>query len=87
MGLGNFGGAQVRNVAAQPDGSLRIVFDETRQRTISGSREDQQIRALLMAAAKEGADPGLRAQTVTILVGRRGRVRRARSAGVRDGQR
>ena len=39
------------------------------ERTISGSRDDQQIRELLMAAAKEGADPGLRAQTVTILVG------------------
>lgn len=69
MGLGDFGGAQVRNVAAEPDGRLRIVVDETRERTISGSREDRQIRELLMAAAKEGSDPGLRAQTVTILVG------------------
>src|SRR5580700_5827431 len=43
MGLGGFGGAQVRNVATEPDGRLRIVFDETRQRTISGSKEDQQI--------------------------------------------
>ena len=68
MGLGDFGGAQVRNVAAQPDGTLRIVFDEKRERTISGSRDDQRIRQLLMAAAKEGTDPGLRAQTVTILV-------------------
>ena len=69
MGLGDFGGAQVRNVATEPDGRLRIVVDETRERTISGSREDRQIRDLLMAAAKEGADPGLRAQTVTILLG------------------
>jgi hypothetical protein len=69
MGLGDFGGAQVRNVAAQPDGTLRIVFDEKRERTISGNRDDQRIRALLMAAAKEASDPGLRAQTVTILVG------------------
>lgn len=69
MGLGDFGGAQVRNVATEPDGRLRIVVDETRERTISGSREDRQIRELLMAAAKEGADPGLRAQTVTILLG------------------
>ncbi len=69
MGLGDFGGAQVRNVAAQPDGSLRIVFDEKRERTISGNRDDQRIRQLLMAAAKEATDPGLRAQTVTILVG------------------
>ncbi len=69
MGLGDFGGAQVRNVAAQPDGTLRIVFDEKRERTISGSRDDQRIRQLLMAATKEATDPGLRAQTVTILVG------------------
>jgi hypothetical protein len=69
MSLGGFGGAQVRNVAAQPDGSVRIVLDETRQRMVSGSMEDQQIRELLMSAAKEAADPRLRAQTVTILVG------------------
>ncbi|MEO8050781.1 MAG: HEAT repeat domain-containing protein [Acidobacteriota bacterium] len=69
MGLGNFGGAQVRNVATEPDGRLRIVVDETRERTISGNRDDQHIRELLMAAAKEGSDAGLRAQTVTILVG------------------
>jgi hypothetical protein len=69
MGLANFGGAQVRNVATEPDGRLRIVVNETRERTISGSRDDRQIRELLMAAAKEGADPGLRAQTVTILMG------------------
>ncbi len=69
MGLADIGGAQVRNVAAQPDGTLRIVFDEKRERTISGNRDDQRIRQLLMAAAKEATDPGLRAQTVTILVG------------------
>jgi hypothetical protein len=69
MGLADIGGAQVRNVAAQPDGTLRIVFDEKRERTISGNRDDQRIRQLLMAAAKEAPDPGLRAQTVTILVG------------------
>ena len=69
MGLGSFGGAHVRNVTTEPDGRLRLVVDETRERTISGSREDREIRELLMAAAKEGADPGLRAQTVTILIG------------------
>jgi len=68
MGLGDFAGAQVRNVATEPDGRLRIVVNESRERTISGSRDDRQIRELLMTAAKEGADPGLRAQTVTILM-------------------
>ncbi len=78
MGLADIGGAQVRNVAAQPDGTLRIVFDEKRERTISGNRDDPRIRQLLMAAAKEATDPGLRAQTVTIL------VREANESDVRE---
>jgi hypothetical protein len=69
MDLANFGGAQVRNVAAQADGSVRIVLDETRQRMVAGNLDDQNIRLLLLAAAKNAADPGLRAQTVTILTG------------------
>jgi hypothetical protein len=69
MGLANFGGAQVRNVSAQADGSVQIVLDETRQRMVSGNLDDQQIRVLLLAAAKDAADPGLRAQTVTLLTG------------------
>jgi len=72
MDLANFGGAQVRNVAAQPDGSVRIVFDETRQRMVKGSIADRNIRVLLMSAAKEASDPGLRAQTVTMLTGNAG---------------
>ena len=69
MGLSNFGGAQVRNVSAGGDGRVRIVLDETRQRMVSGNLGDQQIRVLLLAAAKDAADPGLRAQSVTILTG------------------
>jgi hypothetical protein len=69
MGLGGFGGAQVRNVSTQTDGSVRIILDETRQRMITGSLDDQHIRELLLAAAKDAATPELRAQTVTILTG------------------
>ncbi len=69
MSLANFGGAQVRNIAAQPDGSVRIVLDETRQRMVAGNLDDQNIRLLLLEAAKSAVDPGLRAQTVTILTG------------------
>jgi hypothetical protein len=68
-GLGDFGGAQVRNVTAQPDGTLRIVVDENRQRTVSGHLENEQVRNLLLSAAKEAPDAGLRARTVAILVG------------------
>jgi hypothetical protein len=67
-GVGDFGGAQVRNVTTQPDGTLRIVVDENRQRMVSGNLEDQQIRNLLMSTAKEAPDAGLRARTVAILM-------------------
>jgi HEAT repeat protein/putative zinc finger protein len=71
-GVGDFGGAQVRNVTAQPDGTLRIVVDENRQRMLSGNLGDQQIRSLLMSTAKEAPDAGLRARTVAILMSNAG---------------
>jgi hypothetical protein len=45
------------------------VLDETRQRIVSGGLNDQKIRILLLAAAKDPSDPGLRAETVDILNG------------------
>jgi hypothetical protein len=88
MGLGSFGGAQVRNVSADRDGRVRIVLDETRQRMVSGNLGDQQIRVLLLATAKEAADPGLRAQSVTILTGEAdaGDVREALISALADDQ-
>jgi HEAT repeats/Putative zinc-finger len=88
MSLGSFGGAQVRNVSADRDGRVRIVLNETRQRMVSGNLGDQQIRVLLLAAAKEAADPGLRAQSVTILTGEAdaGDVREALMSALADDQ-
>ena len=57
---------------------MQIVLDETRQRIVSGGLDDQQIRALLLTAAKDPSDPGLRAETVEILTSS------AQSADVRD---
>ena len=68
MDLANLGAAQVRNVQEDADGRVNIMLNETRQRTVSGSLQDAAIRNLLVAAAKGSADPGLRAETVTILV-------------------
>jgi hypothetical protein len=77
--MGLLGNSRVRNVETQPDGRVRIVLDQTQQRTVSGTIEDQAIRALLEAAAKDPSDdPGLRAETVEILVPRAG------SADVRE---
>jgi hypothetical protein len=78
MDLANLGAAQVRNVQRDADGRVNIVLNETKQRTVSGNMQDAMIRNLLMAAAKGSDDPGLRAETVTIL------VNGAASADVRD---
>ena len=72
------GASRVRYVEPASDGKIQIVLDETRQRIISGKLDDQQIKALLLTAAKDPSDPGLRAETVDIL------NTRAQSADVRD---
>jgi anti-sigma factor RsiW len=67
MGLADMSAAHVRDVEPGSDGSVRIVVDETRQKVISGGLEDQQIRAMLLAAARDSTDPGVRAATVELL--------------------
>jgi Putative zinc-finger/HEAT repeats len=59
--------SRVRYVEPASDGKVQIVLDETRQRIVSGGLNDQNIRVLLLAAAKDPSDPGLRAETVEIL--------------------
>jgi putative zinc finger protein len=78
MGMVELGAAHVRHVEPAADGTVQIVFDETRQRVVSGQLDDQKIRALLLSAAKDPSNPGLRGDTVNILVAR------AQSADVRD---
>jgi len=78
MSLAEPGASRVRYVEPASDGRVQIVLDETRQRIVSGKLDDQQIRGLLLAAAKDPTDPGLRAETVDILNAS------AQSADVRD---
>lgn len=68
--LGLADASRVRNVAPISNGLVEIVFDETRQRTISGRPDDDQIRTLLLAAANDPSDPGLRAETMDIFTSR-----------------
>ena len=67
MSLAEPGASRVRYVEPASDGRVQIVLDETRQRIVSGKLDDQRIRGLLLAAAKDPTDPGLRAETVEIL--------------------
>jgi hypothetical protein len=70
--------ARVRDVQTAPDGRVRVVVDETRQRTISGALDDQKIQSLLLEAIRD-RDPGLRSDSVELLTSTH-----AQSADVRD---
>lgn len=67
MGVMEPSASRVRYVEPASDGRVQIVLDETRQRIVSGGLDDQKIRVLLLSAAKDPSDPGLRAETVEIL--------------------
>jgi len=62
--------SRVRYVESGAAGNVQIALDETRQRVVSGSLEDPEIRQLLLAAAKDPTDPGLRVESVEVLCSR-----------------
>lgn len=59
--------SRVRYVEPGATGQVRIVVDETRQRVLSGRVDDQAIQGLLLTAAKDSTDPGLRVESVDLL--------------------
>lgn len=69
MGMVEPSASRVRYVEPASDGKVQIVLDETRQRIVSGAMGDQKIQVLLLAAAKDPADPGLRAEAVGLFNG------------------
>jgi len=58
---------RVRFVRPDESGLVRVVLEETRQREISGSLDDDRIRHALLAAASDPADPGLRVESMELL--------------------
>jgi hypothetical protein len=67
-GANQAGLTRVSDVEPQNDGSVRIVVAETRQKTVTGGLDDQRIRNLLLAAVRDPNNPGLRADSVDLLV-------------------
>ena len=65
--LGEPATSRVRYVEPAGPGRVQIVIDETRQRTLSGNLEDQSIQRLLLTAAKDPSDAGLRVESVDLL--------------------
>jgi HEAT repeat protein/putative zinc finger protein len=62
--------SRVRYVEPVASGRVQIVVDETRQRVLSGNLEDQTIQRLLLKAAKDPSDAGLRVESVDLLKNR-----------------
>src|SRR5947209_5274159 len=59
--------SRVKYVEPEGPGKVQIVLEETRQKTLRGNLADQSIQRLLLAAAKDPADPGLRVESVDLL--------------------
>jgi len=76
--LAGLGPSQIRSISPDRDGRVNIVVNESHPREVSGTLQDEAIRALLLTAARGSSDPGLRAETVAILVNSAG------AADVRD---
>jgi len=69
--------ARVRSVQPDAAGRVQISLEEVRNRVVSGRMDDGNIQRLLMAAARDETDPGVRVESVDILKDH------AASAGVR----
>ncbi len=63
---------RVRYLQPEPSGRVQLVVEETRQRMLTGDPQDESIRRLLLAAARESSDPGVRAESMDLLRARSG---------------
>ncbi len=59
--------SRVRYVEPGKSGKVQVVVEETRERILSGQVDDQNIQKLLLAAARDPQDAGLRVDSVDLL--------------------
>src|SRR5437016_6635236 len=58
--------SRVRYVEPGKAGKVQVVVEDTRERILSGAVDDQNIQALLLAAARDPQDAGLRVDSVDL---------------------
>jgi hypothetical protein len=63
---------QVQAIQPEPDNRVRIILQQVQTREVLGSRDDDGVRALLVGAARESVDPGVRMDSVEMLEGQSG---------------
>jgi len=59
--------SRVRYVEPEGADRVQLVVEETRQRVLNGRPGDEPIRRLLLAAAKDPSDPGVRVESIDVL--------------------
>jgi len=59
--------SRVRYVEPESPGKVKMVVEEVRERSLTGSVDDQDIQNLLLAAARDPRDAGLRVESVDLL--------------------
>jgi hypothetical protein len=59
--------SSIRSVQPDNSGRVQIALDETRRRVVSGRLDDQNIQRLLLVAAREQDNPGVRVESVELL--------------------
>jgi hypothetical protein len=64
---------RVQSIQPRGDDQVTIYLQQTQVREVSGSRDNNDVRAILLDAARESADPGIRMDSVEMLAGQSGR--------------
>lgn len=72
MGVLNPSIARIRDIQPGDNDRVRIIVDQISEREITGRVDDDQVRQLLLAAAKDSSDPGIRVDSVEMLRGQNG---------------
>ncbi len=72
MGLLNPSTAHIRDIQPSDNDRVRIIVDQVSEREITGRVDDDEVRQLLLAAAQDSNDPGIRVDSVEMLNGQNG---------------
>jgi hypothetical protein len=67
MGLINPATSRIRDIQSSGPDHVRLIVEQIRESEVTGSVDDEKVRALLLAAAKESNDPGIRVDSVEML--------------------
>jgi hypothetical protein len=61
------GFVNIRSVERDPNGNVKIAFDDVSRKTITGSLDDKQVRDLLLTSVHDESNAGLRDNAVNLM--------------------